>query len=66
MHSKGISLALLCTIYHIWKIRNSVLREEDRLAPIAAVRIIVRDVCRILFSLCPTHFTPSNSWQSQC
>nr|GMC71155.1 Pre-mRNA-processing factor like [Ipomoea batatas] len=52
MHSKGISLALLCTIYHIWKIRNFVLREEDRLAPIAAVRIIVRDRLSDILSRC--------------
>nr|GME04581.1 uncharacterized protein LOC111395991 [Ipomoea batatas] len=52
--SQGYKAALLSPSA-IWKIRNAVLHNEERLDPIAAVRIIVREVCRILASLYPTH-----------
>nr|GMC48983.1 DUF4283 domain-containing protein [Ipomoea batatas] len=52
--SKAITIALICTIYHLWRNRNRVHHDEDRLPINGLVKNIAKDVYRVIFYLYPT------------
>ncbi|XP_031108421.1 uncharacterized protein LOC116012890 [Ipomoea triloba] len=53
MRSKAITIALICTIYHLWRNRNRVYHDEDRLPIDGLVKNIAKDVYRVIFYLYP-------------
>ncbi|XP_031121028.1 uncharacterized protein LOC116024277 [Ipomoea triloba] len=53
LRSKAITIALICTIYHLWRNRNRVHHDEDRLPIDGLVKNIAKDVYRVIFYLYP-------------
>lgn len=56
IHSKQIALALIGTIYHIWKTRNGAIFDGDIPSVDRIVNTVEKDVYKVLYNKYPMHY----------